>query len=557
MPHRLCADRLGRVFVRSLLGSLLGASLLAGCAPAPEAAPGPAASLGSGEDGDRVGTLRSAVRPTDADGTCWYNNCYDVPPGEVRVFDPPGNHFRVYYTVTGTNAVDTTDEAPKDGVPDFVAQVGTSAEATYQSTIVVRGFRAPLDDSKWNDGRGFGGDGRFDIYLRWAGTGSDGYRVTEACTDGEPGETPGRCAGYFVMNPSYKTSHYGSELDGIQVLTSHELFHSIQDAYSAAQWRTWAEGTAVWNELQVFPTAQGTQRDYLGFIRTFFNQPERPFDKSTGSGPGTTYAYASAAWVQYLSERFGPLLVRQIWEKLEADTPAATEPEFFLDPTEALLREKHQTDLATAWSEFNGWRLLTGPRADATRGFGQSSQGPGAIPAAMYPSVRLETAVTALGMPVTFEVDGMSARYLVFSPVLSEKTRLRLQVTDPGPVPVGVVSYRAQAGAPLGAALPATGGVLDVELAPGETLYVVLSGTRGARARDVVTELGLAPPPPSPDAMMPGPDAGPDTEPPPEGGCTVSPFGGPVREPAPALPALAAAALGLLALARRRRRVRA
>ena len=552
-PRRLCADRSRW----TLAGSFLGAAVLtaAGCAPVTDGAAGPVASLGADGDTDRVGTLRSAVRPTDADGTCWYNNCYDVPPGEVRVFDPPGNHFRVYYTVTGTNAVDTTDDAPKDGVPDFVAQVGTSAETTYQSTIVTRGFRAPLDDSKWNDGRGFGGDGRFDIYLRWAGTGSDGYRVTEACTDGEPGETPGRCAGYFVMNPSYKTSHYGSELDGIQVLTSHELFHSIQDAYSAAQWRTWAEGTAVWNELQVFPTAQGTQRDYLGFIRTFFNQPERPFDKSTGSGPGTTYAYASAAWVQYLSERFGPLLVRQIWERLEADTPADAEPKYFLDVTEALLRDKHQTDLATAWSEFNGWRLLTGPRADAARGFGQGGgMGPPAIPAAMYPSVRLEPAVTALGTPVTFEVDGMSARYLVFSPVLSETSKLRLQVKDPGPVPVGVVAYRAASGAPLGAALAATGGVLDVDLSPGETLYVVLSGARAGRARDVVTELAPAPPP-SPDAMMPGADLGSDTEPMPEGGCTVAPFGVPVS--APALPALTAAALGLLGLARRRRPMRA
>ena len=91
----------------------------------------------------------------------------------------------------------------------------------------------------------FGGDGRFDIYLRWAGKGSDGYRVTEACTDGSDGKSPGRCAGYFVMNPSYKGSSYPSELEGIRVLTSHELFHSIQDAYGTGQWRTFSEGSLV------------------------------------------------------------------------------------------------------------------------------------------------------------------------------------------------------------------------------------------------------------------------------------------------------------------------
>ena len=71
------------------------------------------------------------------------------------------------------------------------------------------------------------------------------------------------------MNPSYKGTSYPTELDGIRVLTSHELFHSIQDAYGTGQWRTVSEGTAVWNELQVFPDSVGTWKDYLGFCRPF------------------------------------------------------------------------------------------------------------------------------------------------------------------------------------------------------------------------------------------------------------------------------------------------
>lgn len=256
---------------------LLGLPLVVSCG-------GPAEdSAASGRD--LHGTLRRAIRPTDGDG--WMGNGYEAD-AMVQSYDPPGAHFRVHYALHGLSAVDPTDTDPKDGVPDFVNQVGSAAEATYQSTVVTRGFRPPLDDSLYHDRPDFGGDGRFDIYLRLAGAGSDGYRVVEACTDGSDGQAPDRCAGYFVMNPTFLGSQYKTQLDGIQVLTSHELFHAIQDAYNKGQWRTFTEGTAVWNELQVFPrTAQrdGTWRDYLGFSRALFNEPERPLDQSMGTRP--------------------------------------------------------------------------------------------------------------------------------------------------------------------------------------------------------------------------------------------------------------------------------
>ena len=305
--------------------AVLSLALTVGCGPM-EA--GEAGTAGAELLGERVAVQRQQIRPTD--GTGWNNNGFGIP---AQVYDPPGGHFRVYYVTTGENAVDLTDIAPKDGVPDFVAQVGSASEDTYQSTVVQRGFRPPLDDSVYHDRPDYGGDGRFDIYLRWAGKGSDGYRVTEACTDGSDGKSPGRCAGYFVMNPSYKGSSYPSELEGIRVLTSHELFHSIQDAYGTGQWRTFSEGSAVWNELQVFPDSPGTWKDYLGFLPALFREPERPFDKSMGSGPAASYAYGTAAFIEYLSERFGPQFIRQIWEGCEQ--PPASEVPQFLDVIDA------------------------------------------------------------------------------------------------------------------------------------------------------------------------------------------------------------------------------
>lgn len=98
--------------------------------------------------------------------------------------------------------------------------------------------------------------------------------------------------------------------------TSHELFHAIQDAYSSGQWRTFSESTAVWNELQVFPKtagSEGTWQDYLRFIRAFKMSPSVPLTRAWAVAAGA-YAYGAALFIEYLSERFGPKLIREIWK---------------------------------------------------------------------------------------------------------------------------------------------------------------------------------------------------------------------------------------------------
>jgi hypothetical protein len=119
------------------------------------------------------------IRPTDGSG--WFGNGYPMG-SDVTSYASPGGHFRVWYAQKGDQAVDLTD-GNGDKVPDFVSAVALAADRTYESTVTERGFRPPLNDSVYNDGRGFGTDDRFDIYLRWAQKGSDGYRVVEKCTD--------------------------------------------------------------------------------------------------------------------------------------------------------------------------------------------------------------------------------------------------------------------------------------------------------------------------------------------------------------------------------------
>lgn len=437
-------------------------------------------------DEERVAIRRQQIRPTD--GTGWNGNGYGIP---AKSYDPPSGHFRVFYVESGENAVDLTDEAPKNGVPDFVELVGASAEATYASTIGKRGFRAPLDDSIYHDRPDFGGDARFDIYLRLSGAGSDGYRVTEVCTDGTPatgGGSAGRCAGYFVMNPGYKNSHYPSERDGVEVLTSHELFHSVQDAYNAGQWRTFTEGSAVWNELQVFPSSAGTWKDYLGFVPAFFREPERPFDQSMGSGAAASYAYGSAVWVEFLSERFGPAIVREIWERLEK--PPGAEAPHFLDATDAVLQARGSS-LKQAWVDFTGWNLLTRERATPGHGYQRAAE---------YPSVRIESEPLQPDAVLEKEFYGLSARY--FRLPATAATTVYVSLADPlgeqGSALSGLVVDAS--GSPR-SALRVLSSAQGTTLAEGDSLLlVVATRERGARARRIALRtttndpMGMDPP---------------------------------------------------------------
>lgn len=485
------AGRLPRWPLASALVPVLAA--MSGCGPEPSPRV------------DSVGTLRREIRPTD--GTGWNGNGYGIP---AKFHDPPGGHFRVYYVESGDQAVDLTDTAPKNGIPDFVEQVGLAAEATYKSTVTERGFRPPLDDSRYHDRPDYGGDGRFDIYLRWAGKGSDGYRVIEACTDGKDGSSADRCAGYFVMNPSYKGSHYPTELDGIQVLTSHELFHSLQDAYNVGQWRSVTEGTAVWNEIQVFPSSPGTWDDYLGFLPAFFNEPERPLDQSMGAGAAASWAYATAVWFEFLHERYGPTIIREIWEGCEG-TPTGEAPHF-LDATQAVLKSRYQTDLGRAYTEFTRWNLLTAARGSDGRGYKRARE---------YPAVKFLPTVTSLGVVRSADQYGLGARYFRFEPMLTRSEKLRLTVTDPESSPPVAAAFRLASGAQVpGLPVEVENGSVDVSLSPGDALLVVVTGAvRDSKARQVSARLDLAPPP----VVMPMPMPPPTDEKPPTGSaCAMS-----------------------------------
>lgn len=458
-----------------------------------------------------VAAPAAAVRPTDGAG--WQGNGYD--PG-VPVFSYPSaaGHFRVHYVTESLDAVQPGD-ADGDGVPDFVELVAERADTVWASAVDERGYRPPLDDSIYHDTSDFGGDGRYDIYLMQM-VGTDGYLVAEVCT-----ATPTWCSGYFAMENDFAGFGYPSDDLAIRVLTSHEFFHAIQNAYDADQDRKWTEGTAVWNEERVFPE----QSDYEGFLRYFLEKPERPFDRKSAANFSDLYPYGAALWPTFLAERYGDDVVRVIWEACE--DLDGSDPDF-LEAADLVLARDHGSSLGEAWIEFTQWNLMTGERADPARAYAG---------AATWPSVRLEAAQSGLPAAATVKSEGMSARYVPFTlPDLGGETA-RLTVATPTGAPVVGTAYLWD-GAALGEAIPVDQGDdpahrwADLAWTGTPTLFVVVTGVqRGALSHDVHLTLDLAPPPDPPP---------PDDSPPEETGCGCMAAR---RAPAPWAAVLAAASL--------------
>jgi hypothetical protein len=396
-----------------------------------------------------------AQRPAFADGAA------------EQTYDGEAGHVRVHYVTASADAV-PADDTDESGTPDFVEEVARLAETSWDA-LAARGFRMPLSDADLvaDDG----GDGRFDIYLRDL-VSADGNFVAEACTE----EAPVHCAGYFSMENDLAGFNYASATEGISVLTSHELFHAVQSAYQpdlAAV--SWTEGTAVWNEEQTFPD----QDDYERFVAGFLAHPQRPFERSGGSGFGDPYSYGAALWPTFLDERYGDGVVQRIWEACEALGPGAD----FLEAAGQVLTEDGGS-LDAAWADFTRWNLFTAERADPARAY------PGG---ADLVSVDLDDGITQAGAVAT-SIEGVSAHYvpIAVSGEPGESIRVAVEVDD------GAVAafYTQDEGGALGDAveLERDGGALAAALPDAARGFLVLTGVRrGGLPRSASIDVSVAP----------------------------------------------------------------
>jgi hypothetical protein len=175
---------------------------------------------------------------------------------------------------------------------------------------------------------------------------------------------------------------------------AHELFHLIQYATYTRGAKFLKEGTAEWAGANVAHTTS--------WLFTYWSAPDQPLECVPGSPCGSSdLSYARWIFFDYLTERYGPSIVREIFEKAAA-LGAGDDPAVDLQAVDQALAA-HGTSLAQTYNGF------TAANAGATYSF------PGL--AARRPHSASSTytgANSATIPPQTLGVDHLAANYVNF-----------------------------------------------------------------------------------------------------------------------------------------------
>ena len=216
------------------------------------------------------------------------------------------DHFLIHYTFKGQNAVSQKD-ADGDGTPDYVESLAKALEFAWQKEVVDMGWAPPPPD------QGLGGDDRIDVYLE--DVMADNIAGYTESTDGLVGDNPNSpqretsaAFSYTVIDNDF--NGISQQVDGetpdqlMQVTAAHEFNHVLQAGYNSTDPQTWLyEATAVWMEGQVYPDIT----DRVSYLPDLLDHPERCLAARQDW-------YGSWLYLEYLSEKFGPDVVRTIWE---------------------------------------------------------------------------------------------------------------------------------------------------------------------------------------------------------------------------------------------------
>jgi hypothetical protein len=314
---------------------------------------------------------RYATRPTqpgEDTRTGGLGHTYTVTP---TFYNTPEGHFKIWYVTTtndrpGAGRLDPSD-ADNDGIPDWVERCGEFFETSWQTEMNTLGYRPPPADFQYHaqyvaQGLDDGGDSRYDVYIQDIAPGIAGFTVPEQVISGR------KVPSYIVVDNDYAgiKATLAAALDLLRATAAHELFHAVQFGYDANEEGFWLEQSAVWMEDQVFDEVN----DYVTYLTGFSGFLTQPWvSLHTANGQ---HEFSGVLWPLYLSQRFGPGIVRSIWNF--AETVQA------LDAMEQALQGT-DSSLKAAFQEFTAWNVFTGVRAEPARFYEEG---------ALYPLVTLK-----------------------------------------------------------------------------------------------------------------------------------------------------------------------
>jgi hypothetical protein len=224
---------------------------------------------------------------------------------EATPFISPQGHFQIHYTTSGSDAPPPAD-ANGNGVPDWVETVAWEFDSVYSRETGALGYNpAPTPSGT-----------PYDIYLQDLAQAKE-FGHTQSVEPITPGSNS--FTSFIVIDNDFADPIYAplTGIKGLQIAAAHEYHHAIQYGYNFFFDIWFAEATATWIEDEVYDLINQLY-DYLpDYMKNSTLSLDTEVSVDTGGGYGR--------WIfnRYLAERYGPGIVKSIWERLETIAPPA------------------------------------------------------------------------------------------------------------------------------------------------------------------------------------------------------------------------------------------
>ena len=216
-----------------------------------------------------------------------------------NTFETP--HFVLHFsTASVSDAVPSLDASGIRGVPDYIEVAAQSWEDVWQREVVELGYPAPKGVTTTN---------KFHVYYDKLSY----YGYTAPTNVELQGVSPvpvGTASAYIVVNndfygfPPNDEDRTGNEVirsGAMKVTQAHEFMHAIQFNMNVYGSGWLMESHATWAEDAVYDGVN----DWHWYIDRFLAAPDLPIFNR--------YLYGSAYFQNWLSERYGTDVMRQIW----------------------------------------------------------------------------------------------------------------------------------------------------------------------------------------------------------------------------------------------------
>jgi len=206
-------------------------------------------------------------------------------------YDTPQGNFKIHYTLTGGDAIDSLGYAIK---------IGEYMERCWSVYADSFGYIVPPNDGT------LGGDARYDVYLR----NISAYGLTYPGTDG--GQPWDDLTSYIELDNDYSAAYPNDDPDGpvagaMRVTAAHELHHAFQFGLygSCASWI--AEMSSVSMEERMYPLVN----DYIWLLDYLFDDPQLSIAYEFGY-----HMYGMGLYAEYWNMVYGDDFLATVWDTM-------------------------------------------------------------------------------------------------------------------------------------------------------------------------------------------------------------------------------------------------